>query len=167
MSRKQLLAVIISMVITSVLVSAGTVVGTFWLLTNSGKSEEASTWFERSPLAFFSESKPQNKETKPSFHPLEKVVLSVKGKKQSHFVMLEVAIETRELERIKAIDNYMPVVRNSLLKLFSDKTYETLRKEGTVSQLQEEVKLSILEAFADTDIVSDIDDILLTKYVIQ
>lgn len=167
MSRKQLLAVIISVVITSVLVSAGTVVGTFWLLTNSGKNEEANTWFERSPLAFFSESEPQNEETKPSFHPLEKVVLSVKGKKQSHFVMLEVAIETRQLERIKAIDNYMPIVRNSLLKLFSDKTYETLRKEGTVSQLQEEVKLSILEAFADTDIVSDIDDILLTKYVIQ
>lgn len=167
MPKKQLFAIIISVVITSVLVSAGTLVGGFWLLTHSAKNEETKALFEGTPLQFLTENRQETRDTKPSFHSLEKVVLSVKGKKQSHFVMLEVAIETRNLERISAIDGYMPVVRNSLLKLFSDKTYEALREHGTVNQLQEEVKQSILLAFADTDIVRDIDDVLLTKYVLQ
>ncbi|MCA0936729.1 flagellar basal body-associated FliL family protein [Vibrio alginolyticus] len=167
MSKKQLLAVVISVAITSVLVSAGTFIGGLWFLTHSSQSEENKEWLEGTPLAFLTESTPASKETESSFHSLEKIVLSVKGKKQSHFVMLEVAIETRNPERIQAIDNYMPVVRNSLLKLFSDKTYEALREHGTVNQLQEEVKKSILLAFADNDIARDIDDVLLTKYVLQ
>ncbi len=167
MPKKQLLALVLSVVITSALVSAGTLVGGMWMLSQSSKSEENSRWLDETPLAFLTEKKQPAKDTKPSFHSLEKVVLSVKGKKQSHFVMLEVAIETRQPERVRAIDSYMPVVRNSLLKLFSDKTYETLSEHGAVNQLQEEVKQSILLAFADTDIVRDIDDILLTKYVVQ
>ncbi|MCF7480403.1 flagellar basal body-associated FliL family protein [Vibrio sp. J1-1] len=167
MSKKQLVAVIISVVIISALVSAGTLVGGVWYLNKSGQSEETKGWLEDTPLAFLTEKNEEEEEAKTSFHSLEKVVLSVKGKKQSHFVMLEVAIETRHLDRIKAIDDYMPVVRNSLLKLFSDKTYEALSEHGAVNQLQEEVKQSILLAFADTDIIHDIDDILLTKYVVQ
>lgn len=167
MSKKQLLAVVISVAITSVLVSAGTFIGGLWFLTHSNQSGENKEWLEGTPLAFLTESTPASKETESSFHSLEKIVLSVKGKKQSHFVMLEVAIETRNPERMQAIDHYMPVVRNSLLKLFSDKTYEALREHGTVNQLQEEVKKSILLAFADNDIARDIDDVLLTKYVLQ
>lgn len=167
MSKKQLLAVVISVVITSVVVSAGTFIGGLWFLTHSNKGEDNTGWLEGTPLAFLTEEKQEVRNARPSFHSLEKVVLTVKGKKQSHFVMLEVAIETRNPERIQAIDNYMPVIRNSLLKLFSDKTYEALREHGTVSHLQEEVKESLLLAFADNDIVRDIDDVLLTKYVLQ
>ncbi len=167
MPKKQLIAIVITVVISSVLVSAGTLVGGLWFLTHSAKNEETKALFEGTPLEFLTENKQETIEAKPSFHSLEKVVLTVKGKKQSHFVMLEVAIETRNPERISAIDGYMPIVRNSLLKLFSDKTYEALREHGAINQLQEEVKQSILLAFADTDLVRDIDDILLTKYVVQ
>ncbi len=167
MPKKQLITIFISMIITSALVSAGTLAGGFWWLTHSGKHEKPKALFEGTPLGFLTENKQETEEIRPSFHSLEKVVLTVKGKKQSHFVMLEVAIETKNLERIRAIDGYMPVIRNSLLRLFSDKTYENLREEGAVNQLQEEVKQSILLAFADTDLVRDIDDVLLTKYVVQ
>ncbi|CAE6951897.1 Controls the rotational direction of flagella during chemotaxis [Vibrio sp. B1FLJ16] len=95
MSKKQLLAVVISVAITSVLVSAGTFIGGLWFLTHSNQSGENKEWLEGTPLSFLTESTPASKETESSFHSLEKIVLSVKGKKQSHFVMLEVAIETR------------------------------------------------------------------------
>ena len=81
--------------------------------------------------------------------------------------MLEVAVETRRPERIKDIDDYMPVVRNSLLKLFADKSFDDLQREGAIDDLQNEVKQTLLMAFAKTDIVRDIDDVLLTKYVVQ
>ncbi|MDF4803838.1 flagellar basal body-associated FliL family protein, partial [Vibrio parahaemolyticus] len=73
----------------------------------------------------------------------------------------------RRPERIKDIDNYMPMVQNSLLKLFSDKTFDELQQTGAIDILQNEVKQTLLVAFAKTDIVRDIDDVLLTKYVVQ
>ncbi|MEF1341376.1 flagellar basal body-associated FliL family protein, partial [Vibrio rotiferianus] len=100
-------------------------------------------------------------------HPLDKVVLTIKGKKQTHFVMLELAVETRNPERIQDIDNYMPMIQNSLLKLFSDKTFDELQQSGAIEALQKEVKETLLLSFAETSIVRDIDDVLLTKYVVQ
>ncbi|MEF1260912.1 flagellar basal body-associated FliL family protein, partial [Vibrio harveyi] len=122
-------------------------------------------YLEDSPLAFLAVEQPTSKG--PSFHPLERVVLTIKGKKQTHFVMLELALETRRPERIKSIDDYMPMVQNSLLKLFSDKTFDELQQTGAIDTLQSEVKETLLLAFAKTDIVRDIDDVLLTKYVVQ
>ncbi|MCV5746315.1 flagellar basal body-associated FliL family protein, partial [Escherichia coli] len=67
----------------------------------------------------------------------------------------------------KEIDEYMPMVQNSLLKLFSDKTFDQLQQAGAIDILQDEVKQTLLLAFAKTDIVREIDDVLLTKYVVQ
>ncbi|MDG2663952.1 flagellar basal body-associated FliL family protein, partial [Vibrio parahaemolyticus] len=156
----------IAMIITSALVSAVTIMGGIWYLNkHAQESPDSGSLIEDSPLSFLVTEQPTSKG--PSFHPLDKVVLTVKGKKQTHFVMLELAIETRRPERIKEIDEYMPMVQNSLLKLFSDKTFDQLQQAGAIDILQDEVKQTLLLAFAKTDIVREIDDVLLTKYVVQ
>ena len=165
MTKKQQIAVFAAMILTSALVSAATVFGGIWLVKQSHEQANADSWVEDSPLAFLTDDPDQA--FQPSFHPLEKVVLSIKGKRQSHFVMLGLAVETRRPQRITNINDYMPVVRNALLKLFSDKTYEDLRQDGAIEQLQNEIKQTVLLAFQKTDIVRDIDDVLLTKYVVQ
>ncbi|EDP60353.1 flagellar basal body-associated FliL family protein [Vibrio sp. AND4] len=169
MTKQQMIALFITMIITSTLISAATVVGGIWYLNKSSAASEsdssASGFLEGSPLAFLTAEQPTTKG--PSFHPLDKLVLTVKGKKQTHFVMLELAVETRRPERIKDIDAYMPMIQNSLLKLFSDKTYDELQQAGAIDALQSEVKETLLVAFAKTDIVRDIDDVLVTKYVVQ
>lgn len=165
MTKKQLTFIVIIMLVASILVSAGTVFGGLWYMKKSSSNQSAEDWLADSPLAFLTEdnSAPQP----PSYHSLEKVVLSVKGKQQNHFVMMELAIETRTPERIANINEYMPVVENSLIKLFSDKTYEDLQLDGAVDHLQQEVKQTILTAFDKTPLVRHIDDVLLTKYVVQ
>jgi len=165
MTKQQLFAIFTAMIITSALVSAATLIGGIWFLKNADNASFNNSLFSESPLAFLTERKQVSND--PSFLSLDKVVLSVKGKRQTHFVMLEVAVETRYPERIENINNYMPVVRNSLLNLFSDKTYDDLRQDGAVHQLQNQVKQSVLLAFEGTDIIRDIDDVLLTKYVVQ
>jgi flagellar FliL protein len=160
MTKQQFIAVFIMMILTSVVVSAATVFGAAWYFKNSPGSELAN-----SPFSFLTDERTSYQG--PSFHPLEKLVLSVKGKKQTHFVMLEMAVETRRPDRIENIDNYMPVVRNAVLKLFSQKTYDDLHGADKIEKLQAEVKQTVLDAFARTDVVRDIDDILLTKYVVQ
>lgn len=166
MTKQQMIALFIAMIITSALVSAVTIMGGIWYLNkHAQESPDSGSMIEDSPLSFLVTEQPTSKG--PSFHPLDKVVLTVKGKKQTHFVMLELAIETRRPERIKEIDEYMPMVQNSLLKLFSDKTFDQLQQAGAIDILQDEVKQTLLLAFAKTDIVREIDDVLLTKYVVQ
>ncbi|EOX3944164.1 flagellar basal body-associated protein FliL [Vibrio alginolyticus] len=166
MTKQQMIALFIAMIITSALVSAVTIMGGIWYLNkHAQESPDSGSLIEDSPLSFLVTEQPTSKG--PSFHPLDKVVLTVKGKKQTHFVMLELAIETRRPERIKEIDEYMPMVQNSLLKLFRDKTFDQLQQAGAIDILQDEVKQTLLLAFAKTDIVREIDDVLLTKYVVQ
>lgn len=115
MTKQQMIALFIAMIITSALVSAVTIMGGIWYLNkHAQESPDSGSLIEDSPLSFLVTEQPTSKG--PSFHPLDKVVLTVKGKKQTHFVMLELAIETRRPERIKEIDEYMPMVQNSLLK---------------------------------------------------
>ncbi|KZX55684.1 flagellar protein [Vibrio sp. HI00D65] len=169
MTKKQMITLFIAMIITSALVSATTVIGGIWYLNKSAELSQSGAgindFLETSPLAFLTSNK--SEQNGPSFHPLEKVVLTIKGKKQTHFVMLELAIETRRLERIKNIDDYMPMVQNALLKLFSNKTFDELQQPGTIDTLQAEIKSTLLSAFDKTDIVRNIDDVILTKYVVQ
>ncbi|MFB9134712.1 flagellar basal body-associated FliL family protein [Vibrio sp. AK197] len=163
MTKQQLIAMFAAMIITSLLVSAGTIFGGAWYLKNSASSDGADGG-SLMPSFFSSSSQPSKD---PAFLPLDKVVLSVKGKKQNHFVMIELAIETRYPERIENLDNYTPLIRNALLRLFNNKTYESLNREGAVKELENEVKQTVLLAFEKTDIVREIDDVLLTKYVVQ
>ncbi|GAB6261793.1 flagellar basal body-associated FliL family protein [Photobacterium sp. CCB-ST2H9] len=157
MTQRNLVLIIIIMLITSVLVAAASVGGTLWYVkSHQGQGGNSIS------LPF---SQPDNLD--PVFHPLEKLVLSVKGERQTHFIMMELALETRRPEAIEGIDNFMPVVRNALLKLFSNKTYEELQNQRTIDELQEEVKSTLLDAFGKTRYAHAIDNVLLTKYVIQ
>jgi flagellar FliL protein len=160
MTKRNTIMLFVTMLLTSLLVSAATVTGTVWYMQNHNQLDIASLFSGLS----FGEEEPADK---PTFHSLEKLVLGVKGKQQTHFVMLEIAVETRKPEQIKAIDGYMPLVRNALLRLFSNKAYEELQAQNEIDTLQSEVKATLLTAFADTHFVRDIDDVILTKYVIQ
>ena len=157
MTQRNLVLIIIIILITSVLVAAASVGGTLWYV-KSHQGEGGASF----SLPF---GQPENVD--PIFHPLEKLVLSVKGERQTHFIMMELALETRNAEAIEGIDNYMPVVRNALLKLFSNKTYEQLQNQRTIEELQDEVKGTLLNAFSQTRYARAIDNVLLTKYVIQ
>ncbi|CAM3870604.1 Flagellar protein LafL [Vibrio aerogenes CECT 7868] len=162
MTKKQMIILCVMMLITTAIVSGGAVFGGIWYLKQSSGANGSDSF-----ISVFTKKEDPISPT-PVFHQLEKVVLSVKGEKQqNHFVMLELAIETRHPVRMEAIDNYMPLVRNTLIKLFSNKTYADLYGEQALDHLQKEVKQSILMAFEKTEIVRDIDDVLLTKYVVQ
>ncbi|ASI89532.1 flagellar basal body-associated FliL family protein [Vibrio mediterranei] len=162
MTKPQLFAMFIAMIVTSALVSAATVFGAAWYLKQAGDDR---SMIEDTPLSFLTQDNQGSQG--PSFQSLDKVVLSVRGKKQTHFVMIELAVETRRPDRLQNINDYMPIVRNAMLNLFSQKTYEDLHGEQALASLQDEVKNTVMMAFAKTEVIRDIDDVLLTKYVVQ
>lgn len=162
MTKPQLFAMFIAMIVTSALVSATTVFGAAWYLKQAGDDR---SMIEDTPLSFLTQDNQSSQG--PSFQSLDKVVLSVRGKKQTHFVMIELAVETRRPDRLQNINDYMPIVRNAMLNLFSQKLNEDLHGEQALASLQDEVKNTVMMAFAKTEVIRDIDDVLLTKYVVQ
>ncbi|MGF1774414.1 flagellar basal body-associated FliL family protein [Vibrio maritimus] len=158
MNKKQFLSLFATCVVTSALVSGGTVAGAMWYLNSPSTLSDGQFSFLES------EPKPS---AGPKFHALDNVIVSVRGKKQTHFVMLELALETRHIERLEFANDYMPKVRHAMLNLFSQKRYEDLHGADALDQLQREVKASVMTAYADTQLNRDIDDVLLTKFVIQ
>ncbi len=165
-----------SIIFGSLLSSALTLGGVYFLLEHNKNVPDNTTASSADQInqikadkasflsAFFSSETPVQK---PVFHTLEKVVLSVKDDEHTHFVVLGIAIETRSPDIIGEIDAYMPVVKNSLYSLFSTKHYEDLKKEGAFKFIQEEVKNQLITAFKDTEFTTHIDDVLLTKFVVQ
>lgn len=160
MTKRNLALICVAVILTSIVVSGATFAGGVWYMKNNNNLE-MSDFFTTLP---FTEPK---QSAQSSFHSLDKLVFSVKGERQTHFVMLELALKTRQPEKIKDIDNYMPVVRNALLRLFSNKTYEQLQSQPTIDALQEEVRETLVTAFVNTNFSHMIDDVLLTKYVVQ
>ena len=164
MTKKQMILLFISMIITITLVSFAVVTGSIWYLTQQKNllnidegASQLSQFFDKEELA--------SKE--PRFHTLDKIIVSIKGEKRSHFVMLELAIETRRPEQMKNIDHYLPVVQNAMIKVFSQKSLDELQQADAIEYLQAEAKQTLLETFAKTDLVRDIDDVLVTKFVVQ
>ena len=147
MSKKKLFMIVLIMIGLSIFVSVLSIYGTLQL--------KQSQWFSSSNT------------NAPSYHSLDKVIISVKGKRQTHYVMMEIAIENNDPEKMKEIDNYMPVIRNTLLKMFSEKTYEQLQEESDIDKLQKELKSTLLQELSEQSFVSNIKNVLLTKYVIQ
>ncbi len=166
MTKPQMFAMIFAMIITSAAVSIGTIFGGVWYLKHSTENTTLQRLIDSPALPTAANA--VNESRSRSFHSLDKVVLTVKGnRQQTHFVMLEIAIETRQPERIKEIDNYMPIIQNALLKMFSNKTFEDLQLSSSIDTLQKEVKETLRLSFQGTAIVQAIDDVLLTKYVVQ
>ncbi|WP_318443615.1 flagellar basal body-associated FliL family protein [Photobacterium leiognathi] len=161
MANKKTFSNLLIILLISIIVAVVTFSTTLWYSQQNTSTPNIGTWFTK-----VFQSGPEAT-AQPVFHPLDKVVVSVKGERQTHFVMLELAVQTHYPERIKQIDNYMPLVRNALLKMFSKKRYEELQNQQTIEQLQQEVKQTLTDAFANTTIARDIDDVLFTKYVIQ
>ncbi|KJG31569.1 flagellar protein [Photobacterium angustum] len=161
MTNKKTLSNLFIILLISIIVAVATFSATLWYSQQNTSTPNIDSWITK---VFQSEPEAT---AQPAFHPLDKVVVSVKGERQTHYVMIELAVQTHYPERIKQIDSYMPLVRNALLKMFSKKKYEELQNQQSIDQLQQEVKQTLTAAFANTTIARDIDDVLFTKYVIQ
>ena len=89
MTKKQMIVLFALMVFTSFIVSATTIIGGVWYLKHT--SQNTSEFWSQSPLSFLSQEK--TTVIPPTFHELDKVVPRVKGKRQTNFVMLELALK--------------------------------------------------------------------------
>lgn len=107
-------------------------------------------------------------EGKPLYYPLEKLVISVESEKVIYYMMVEVSLQTGNEESLSQIRHYLPVIRNYFVKNLSQRSFQSMRAYlKDISSLQDELLESLQSVLEKYDIAGTIDDVLITKLVIQ
>lgn len=101
------------------------------------------------------------------YYPLEKFIMSIPGDKYPHYMLLEMTVKSRNPLLESVLLEADPVIRNSLMKMFSRKTFQELNNLDQLESLQSEALVMIVKVLSENDFQSDIDEVLFTRMVIQ
>lgn len=101
------------------------------------------------------------------FYPLEKFIISIPGEKYPHYLLLELALKSSNPELQAVLNEADPLIRNSLMKMFSRKKFEDLNNNDQLDSLQSEALVHIVKVLIEHKFPSDIDEVLFTRMVIQ
>ncbi|NMH66719.1 flagellar basal body-associated FliL family protein [Shewanella salipaludis] len=101
------------------------------------------------------------------YYPLDKFIISIPGDKYPHYLLLEMTLKSRNPALQSVLDEADPVIRNSLMKMFSRKRFEQLNDSDQLDSLQAEALVLIAKVLSDNDFASDVDEVLFTRMVMQ
>ncbi|WP_108945080.1 flagellar basal body-associated FliL family protein [Shewanella halifaxensis] len=101
------------------------------------------------------------------FYPLDKFVLSIPGEEYSHYLLLELAIKTRSKDAQFTLTQADSVIKNSLMKMFSNKHFDELNDTKQFEPLQKEALNILSVVLAQNDFDIELDDVLFTRMIIQ
>ncbi|ABE56909.1 flagellar basal body-associated protein FliL [Shewanella denitrificans OS217] len=101
------------------------------------------------------------------FYPLDKFIISIPGDKYPHYLLLELALKSNNPKLKSVLDEADPLIRNSLMKMFSRKSFEQLNSTEQLDSLQNEALMHIVKVLVEHKFPSDIDEVLFTRMVIQ
>lgn len=105
---------------------------------------------------------------KPAFIPLDKFVVGLDDGSGQRYLMLELAIVTPEHKAVNKLHDLAPVLRNTLLKHFANRSYRDVKKEvGDLPALQQVLKKQLAQAVDDYGYHVAINKLLITNMVIQ
>lgn len=126
-----------------------------------------SSLFTQATAATHSEPAPEISK-KPLFKPLEKFVISIDGENTRHYLMIDLTLVTHSQEQINSYDDYMPVIRNSLVQFFSQLNETQVSEQlHNVDKLEVDMQARLTTALQNYGFKPAIDEVLITKYVVQ
>ncbi|MBC7005632.1 flagellar basal body-associated FliL family protein [Photobacterium sp. BZF1] len=145
--------VIIAAMAASALIALSSI-GTYAFIVNDNSSD----------FSIFARA---DKTNRAHFMNLDKFVISVDGEERTHYLMLELALKTNSLQAHDELIEFKPLARNVLLKMFSQSTYEDLRKMNEIDSLQQQVMGQLRQVLAINGYNHQIEEVLFTKLVLQ
>ena len=111
---------------------------------------------------------PTDEQNRPLYYPLEKLVISVESDKVIYYMMMEVSLETHDEPSLAQIRHFLPVIRNHFVKDLSQRNFQSMRGYlKDLTSLQQELQKSLQQVLEKYQIPDVVDDILITKLVIQ
>ncbi|MGM8892124.1 flagellar basal body-associated FliL family protein, partial [Psychrobacter sp. 1Y1] len=113
----------------------------------------------------FVEKEPEVKSAQ--FYPLDKFVISIPGDEYPHYLLLEMAFKSRSNNVASIIEQADPVIKNSLMKMFSNKHFNELNSAKQFEPLQQEAHNVLSAVLEENNFAIELDDVLFTRMVIQ
>ncbi|AQS35312.1 flagellar basal body-associated protein [Shewanella psychrophila] len=104
---------------------------------------------------------------KAKFYPLDRFVISVPGDNLPHYLLLEMALKSRSTNVSRILKEADPLVRNSLMKMFSRKHFNQLNDSKQLENLQREALVLLSNVLTENKYEIEIDEVLFTRMVIQ
>ncbi|MEC4725939.1 flagellar basal body-associated FliL family protein [Shewanella sp. D64] len=111
-------------------------------------------------------AKEQQPET-AKFYPLDKFVISVPGDEYPHYLLLEMALKSRSINVTPTLKEADPLVRNTLMKMFSRKHFKDLNNSDQLDSLQKEALVLLSGVLAENHYTIELEEVLFTRMVIQ
>lgn len=105
---------------------------------------------------------------KPLFKTLDKMVVGLSGDRVQRYMMLELALVSRDPRMEAQSESLTPVIYNAVLQYFAQHTYEAARAEiQDIEKLQNRLLEKVQATTAGYGYQLAVDKLLLTKVVIQ
>ena len=155
------MVVVIALVLAVVLLLAGGTAGVLFATgvlggSPSAAAEDSAEVAEEPPLA------------PPVYLPLEPaIVVNLRGDGPSSFLQAGVEIMARGEEVVEAVQEHMPVVRNNLLLLLGNQTYQDIADRQGKDQLRERAREEINRVLAEQGFEGEVEAVYFTSFVVQ
>lgn len=159
---------VVLIVITSLLtalLTVGGLIGCLWYAVNNGYLTTNNLSVDNIESLY--DVEPEDTSVASVYIPLSKVVMTVRGESIDHIVLVEISVETRQPEYFENIDGYMPLIKNKLLKLFSDKSHNDLVGNNAIKVIELEVSELLVKLLANQKIHNAVDNVIVTKFIVQ
>ena len=126
------------------------------------KKAEAARQAEASKAAAIAKTVPEEAQIGPMVE-IKEFVVNIIGQDVSHYVKASMSLELDREATLDEVNKRMPQIRDAILLLIGNKTYEELQDIQGKNQIKAEVK-SKINAFLKT---GKVNNVYLTDFVVQ
>ena len=126
------------------------------------KKAEAARQAEASKAAAIAKTVPEEAQIGPMVE-IKEFVVNIIGQDVSHYVKASMSLELDREATLDEVNKRMPQIRDAILLLIGNKTYEELQDIQGKNQVKAEVK-SKINSFLKT---GKVNNVYLTDYVVQ
>lgn len=100
-----------------------------------------------------------------SFEPA--LVVNFLSPGRARYLQLGIEILAYDQEVINAVKLHMPAIRNDLIMVFSEKTFEELATREGKEEAKEEAHAVINRIISERGVAGEVDDVFFTSFVMQ
>ncbi len=86
---------------------------------------------------------------------------------QIRYLQVTISVMTREEEVVDELKTYMPVIRNNLVLVFSDQTYDTISSAEGKQKLRDEALAEIQQVLKKETGKTGVEEVYFTSFVMQ
>jgi len=162
--RGGLVTILVAVLVASLVAGGGTFAALYFTGVIGGKAEQAA---EADGKGEGGEEAEAGKEAPAVYIALEPFVVNFDNPTVARFLQVKIQLMTRDPEAAKAVEEHMPVIRNSLVMLFSGQKYEDVATREGKERLRQQTLAEIRKVLEERTGKPGIEDVYFTAFVMQ